>query len=213
MNMAQSDFIPAGRTTRISKSGKDFTLQTEYASRPNPRLTTSVFTHGQVIYKIENELAAAVESFEQQEQVERLLQRQHAQALEIARKDNFPPSNKDFETGDNEDTAVLHPRNDREKLQSVEGVQYVVRIDNDGNFESAKLSEAFRRNFSPIFKHLSDILDIFAQFSNGNRERGVYEVEVDRLYLVSTGKDCYFVLTKPTGNIIDYARELEIAIS
>jgi hypothetical protein len=211
--MTQSDFIPAGRTTRISKSGKDFTLQTEYAARPNPRLTTSVFTQGQVIYKIENELAAAVESHEQKEKVERLLQRQHAQALEIARKDNFPPSNKDFETGDDADTAVLHPRNDREKLQSVDGVQYVVRVDNDGNFESAKLSEAFRRNFAPIFKHLHEILDIFAQFSNGNRERGVYEVEVDRLYLVSTGKECYFVLTKPTGSIIDYARELETAIS
>ena len=27
------------------------------------------------------------------------------------------------------------------------------------------------------------------------------------------GKECYFVLTKPTGHIIDYAHELEIAIS
>jgi hypothetical protein len=211
--MAQSDFIPAGRTTRINKGGKDFTLQTEYASRPNPRLTTSVFTQGQVIYKIENELPGAVDSFELKEKVERLLQRQHAQALEIARKDNFPPSNKDFDLGENEDTLVLHPRNDREKLQCVDGVQYVVSVDNDGNFESPKLSDAFRRNFTPIFKHLHEILDIFAQFPNGNRERGVYEVEVDRLYLVSTGKECYFVLTKPTGRIVDYSRELELAIS
>lgn len=211
--MAQSDFIPAGRTTRINKGGKDLTLQTEYATRPNPRLTTSVFTQGQVIYKIENELPAAVDTIEQKERVERLLQRQHAQALEIARKDNFPPSNKDFDMGDDEDTIVLHPRNNREKLQCVDGVQYVVRIDNDGSFESAKLSEAFRRNFAPIFKHLNDILDIFARFPNGNRERGVYEVEVDRLYLVSTGKECYFVLTKPTGRFVNYAHELEVAIS
>ena len=80
------------------------------------------------------------------------MQRQHAQALEIARKDNFPPSNKDFETEDSEDTVVLHPRNDREKLQSVDGVQYVVRVDNDGNFESAKLTDAIPAKFRLHFQ-------------------------------------------------------------
>lgn len=210
--MTKADFIPAGRTTRITKGDKDFTFQTEYAARPNPRLTTSIFTRGQVVYKIENELATQIESIDQKEQVERLLRRQHAQALEIAQKDNFPPSNKGFEGSKTGQIPITNPKTYREKIEMVDGVEYIVRLDNNGNFESSNLSRAFKRNFAPIFNSLNEILDIFMQFPGGNRERGVYEVERDRLYLISTGKECFFVLTKPTGNIVDYSLELESTI-
>jgi flagellar assembly factor FliW len=49
------------------------------------------------------------------------------------------------------------------------------------------------------------VLGLFSELpGSGTRERGVYEVEQDRLYFVSLGTDCYFLLVSPVHTVPDY---------
>ncbi len=213
--MAQADYIPAGRTSRVNKGSIEFTLQTEYAVRPIPRLTTSVFSKGQVIYKIEKELENPVSSLEDKTRIETLLTRQHVQALEVVNGDDFPhsPTPADGSSGTAQITTVKRIQEDKltlaDRLRDIDGVIYVIRLDNDGEFVSSTLSEKFKSQFSVITKNLHEILDIFIKMPGGTREQGVYEVERNRLYLVSAGKECYFVLTRFDDVPTDYESVLQ----
>ena len=208
--MAQADYIPAGRTSRVRRGDKDLTLQTEYAVRPNPRLTTSVFSQGQVIYKIEKELENPVTSIEEKSRIETLLMRQHAQAIDVVKGDNFPPAEAPVvnPTSQIQEATVEkidsgeQPLSDR--FRNVDGVTYVIELDNEGNFSSSTLSEKFNKQFSIISKNLNEILDVFSSMPGGSREQGVYEVERNRLYLISAGKECYFVLTRSDEKSTDF---------
>ncbi|HHI02853.1 MAG TPA: hypothetical protein ENL22_04980, partial [candidate division Zixibacteria bacterium] len=79
--MAQADYIPAGRTSRIVQGSTEIQIQTEFASRPNPRLTTSIFSKGQVMHKVEQELQSQITSFEDKIRVEDKLRKQHFEVL------------------------------------------------------------------------------------------------------------------------------------
>jgi hypothetical protein len=208
--MAQADYIPAGRTSRIRRGKIDLTLQTEYAVRPNPRLTTSVFSEGQVIYKIEKELAGPVTSLEDKSRVEILLRRQHVQAMDVVNSDSFPPIESRImnpSASTRETTVEKIDQNElslADRIRDVEGVTYVIELDNDGNFTSTTLSEKFKKQFDMIFRNLHEILDIFTAVPGGSREQGVYEVERNRLYLISAGKVCYFVLVRSGDTTTDF---------
>jgi hypothetical protein len=45
--------LPSGRTSAIKALNKNFILQTEFLSKPRPRIITSVALDGQVIHKVE----------------------------------------------------------------------------------------------------------------------------------------------------------------
>lgn len=70
--------IPVGRTARLPRGLEEIQLQTEYASRPSPRITSCILVSGRLIHKIETPLATAVATPEEMAHVERLLGRQHA---------------------------------------------------------------------------------------------------------------------------------------
>ncbi len=79
--MAQADNIPAGRTSRIVQGSTEIQIQTEFASRPSPRLTTSIFSKGQVMHKVEQELQSKIISFEDKIRIEDKLRKQHFEVL------------------------------------------------------------------------------------------------------------------------------------
>jgi len=130
-------------------------VQTEYASRPAPRITTTILDSGRVIHKIGNQLERPIES---------------------------PVESCDKSTYD--------------QLMTVPGVKQVFHLDNDGNFVGAKASAEFQQAFKDVFKNIRQIVDIFVRLPEPemSRERGVYEINRDQLYLASDGDDCYFVV-------------------
>jgi hypothetical protein len=187
-----ADFIPAGRTSRIVKGSKELQIQTEYACRPSPRLTTSVISKGQVVHKIQQDLVEPIGNFEEKAKVETLLRKQHLEVLEIVRKKDFSEGASERKEPDKQsDTITL-----TEKLAKIEGVDKVYRLDNQGNFDSPLITEEFRSRFSYIFRTLGDIIKIFGSLSGGIREHGVVEIEPNRLYLFSNGYEYYFLLTR-----------------
>ena len=60
--MSTSEFIPVGRTSLVRKRGLNLQVQTEYASRPSPRITTTILSDGQVLHKVERTLKTCVSS-------------------------------------------------------------------------------------------------------------------------------------------------------
>jgi hypothetical protein len=189
--MAPTQYIPAGRTSRIVRGLTELQIQTEYAARPTPRLTTTVFSSGQVIHKIEQELGLPISSPEDMLKVEGLIRKQHSEIVAIADTDNFSK----YISKHISPTVPAPPAAIAERLQAIQGVEKVFRIDASGEFESSSISKDFKRKFSAVFKNLRELLDIFQSLPGGRREEGVYAVEVGRLYLLSTGREFFFVLT------------------
>jgi len=190
--MAMADFIPAGRTSRIVKGSKELQIQTEYAYRPSARLTTSIISNGQVIHKIQQDLSAPISTFEEKMKVEGLLRKQHMEVLEIIRSKNFTAERAPEAKPQEE----ARPRTLLDKLSKLNGVERVFKLDYEGRFENQGIPEEFQQKFSEVFSSLFEIINIFGELPGGKRERGVYEIERHRLYFVSTGLECYFVLAR-----------------
>jgi hypothetical protein len=225
--MAMTDYIPAGRTSRIARGTLEIQVQTEYAYRPTPRLTTTVFSSGQVLHKIEHELPAPISSPEGQFKVEALLRKQHLEIMEIVGRENFTTrllAKKESEKVP-EPKAEPVPEVIAEKIpekpvlpeppapplampripvigriMEIDGVEKVFRLDNSGNFESESVTDEFKKRYSFLFKNMAELLEIFGSQPGGAREKGVYTVEHNRLYLISAGYEYYFVLTRRNLN-------------
>jgi len=197
--MAQADLIPAGRTSRIVRGSTELQIQTEYAYRPNPRLTTSVISKGQIIQKIQQDLPAPIGTMEEKNKVEDLLRKQHLEVLNIIsnKKKSADLAIRDKPTLETTSLSLI------DRLAGIEGVEKVFGINNAGEFESPNVSEEFKKMFSAVFKSISEILEIFSKLPGGKREEGVCALEPNRLYLVSSGYECYFILTNPIDNEID----------
>ncbi len=193
--MAQADLIPAGRTSRIVRGEKELQIQTEYAYRPNPRLTTSVINKGQVIQKIQQDLDTPVSTLEEKVKVEDLLRKQHMEVLGIISDKNF---STDL-TVREKPKLKTETLTTYERLTKLDGIVKVYQIDNDGNFVSDKINTEFKKVFDKVFKSLPEILDIFSFLPGGIREKGVVEIERNRLYFISTGSECFFILTLRTS--------------
>ena len=204
--MTPDDFIPVGRTSLVKRGVTSLQVQTEYASRPYPRVTTTVLNSGQVIQKLERKLEHAVESLEEQRPIEAAIQQQHSEVLALIEK-GAPVEKRGLVEHKPHESA---PHSMYDRLTSVVGLQRFYRLDVDGAFVSNSASEQFRKTFAPVFKDLQQVIDIFPLMpgEKGVRQKGVCEIEHDRLYFMSAGSECYFVAVQPTDEKIDYETAL-----
>jgi hypothetical protein len=152
-------------------------------------VTTSVISNGQVIHKIQRDLQRAIATLDEKLRVERLLQKQHADIIRVIKSDDFA---LDIISRDGPRPAESVSLSNR--LNRINGVVNVFKIDNNGNFDSENVSKKFKKFFKSVFRNIQSIMEIFDELPGGHRETGVVEVERRRLYLVSGGKECYFVL-------------------
>jgi hypothetical protein len=68
---------PAGRTSSVKALNKVFILQTEFLTKPRPRIVTSVALEGQIIHKVERTYDNAVETEEDLKLAEAAVVMQH----------------------------------------------------------------------------------------------------------------------------------------
>lgn len=253
MPEVQSQFIPAGRTARFKQGEREIQVQTEYAPRPAPRITTTILCSGELLKKQETPLQGVISSQQELERVERALLRQHNDALKAfsgsadfgqqrspfdtlrarlhlgqtdhargrarstakaadnpsAKSDSAAPVRNvapaDAEMSDSERVSVAK-RTTLERLYAVEGVDRIYTCDWRGSFVSEKSEREFKRVHGKIYKHLTELIEVFAPLPNDRgREEGVYEVAARRLYLVSHCGFLYFLelVRLPSGGRIE----------
>lgn len=222
--MATADLIPTGRTSLVKHGTTELQIQTEYAHRPLPRITTTVQKSGQVLQKIERNLSQPITSIEEKDQVETTIRKQHLEVIDIiqhgSQKLPLPPeltlgtlpevpaAPKDAESKPYPEAMAVMPL--IEKMERLPGKHRVYRLDSEGNFVNAEVSKEFRKAFKPVFKNLHELLSLFAEVPGIDltHKKGVVEIECDALYLISTGFEFYiFCLERPDYSI-EYEREL-----
>ena len=236
-----TNYVPAGKTSIIKRGNLSYQLQTEYAYRPYPRITTTILNEGQVLKKIERKLDNAIESIEEQNRVQDIIQSQHNEVFRLLRKDSTIQKNSTIKPSpiseqpvekikkpenlqkktypqvipdDIEVVNVTDKESILERFSSINGIEHVYQIDNSGEFKSDAALKHFRKDFKKTFKILTELLEIFPILDQETlyRESGIYEVEKDRLYLVSHGKRCYFISVIPNDTNINYEKSIKECI-
>ncbi len=211
--MATADLIPTGRTSLVKRGDVALQVQTEYARRPLPRITTTVQKSGQVLQKIERSLDNPIASIEEKNRMEETIRKQHAEVLGIirgnknlprpARPKPTPSEPKPYPEPDNALTTI-------ERLGQLPGQHRVFRLDNEGSFLNASVSKEFAKMFKAVFKNLHELISVFASVPGIGltRETGVFEVEHNSLYLVSTGTEFYILCIQQPDRSINYEKEI-----
>ena len=236
--MASADFIPTGRTSLVKRGDTKIQVQTEYAYRPVPRITTTVLKSGQVLHKVERQLDKPIDSLEEKRRTEGAIRKQHAEILGIIEKKDQPadlvPQDIAPTPPVEEGRTVSAPKPDpeveekeypyvptpdpvlstEEQLGMIPGIQQVYRLDYQGNFHQGKLRSEFKKQFSRVFKSLSQLLLVFTEIPGVgvNREQGVYEIERDRLYLVSSGVEFFVCYLKAPRPDVDYEKAMRAVL-
>lgn len=208
--MSTNSFLPAGRTSRIKKGEVYLQLQTEYAARPYPRITTTIINDGRVVHKVEKKLSQPVDCYEEQQRIEAAMRHLHSEITSVVKENPF-----NGERGVGGAKSSSAPLGIPEKLAAVKGVRRVLELDQDGQFTQSEPSEAFRGLYKDLLKSLADLIQIFDTLpgENGNRQKGVYEVERNRLYFLSSGTFFYFVLCEPKDEPVEFEKVFKAIIT
>ncbi|MBU8932881.1 MAG: hypothetical protein KOO62_02630 [candidate division Zixibacteria bacterium] len=233
-----SSFIPAGKTSSIRRGDSSLQIQTEYACRPSPRITTTVLHDGRVLHKFERKLESIIESLQEQNQIEEIIKRQHIDILSTIRstpeskpltietpgEPSEEPSTHSVPTPpiDGElsidssvsDSLSIDPQLSlHERFAQIPGFEHCFQMDNDGQFKSSATESQFRKRFRKAFKSRLDLLEVFPTYESDptRRESGVYEIERDRLFLISTGDSCLVISINPVGSQTNYEQIIKEA--
>ncbi len=190
----------------VKKNDVPIQIQTEYAVRPAPRISTTILNNGQVLHKIEKKLNEPIRSVEEQNRIENIINRQHAEIVSTIQNstENFsgniqPPQPSQVETPQIEQPSKIETSDNPklsilERIEKINGVQKIYNLDHQGNFIGFNDSNDFRGDFAKVFKSLKDVMDVFTLLPNSNhREKGVFEVIRDRLYFISLSEECLFI--------------------
>ena len=187
-----SQFIPSGRTSLVKRGKAAFQLQTEYGSVPAPRITTTVFSDGQVLHKIERSLDEPIDSIERMHEVEDKIKAQHLEVSRVIREEGI--STQPDSRFDNVGKVTRS-----ERIREIEGVGNVFLVTSEGKISGDKnLTKEFKRLFKHIFRELPAMMNVFAELPGQGhiREEGIYEIEQGRILLVSTGVEFFLILLR-----------------
>ena len=198
-----------GRTSLVRRGRDSLQVQTEYAARPNPRITTTVLNSGRVMHKIEKKLDQLVASADDQLRTERSIARQHADVVEII-ENNYQEMSSPEENSASPQPVSNRTRSLFELMAAIPGVRRIYRLGYDGRFGDETTSKQFQKAFGSLFKHLSDLIEVFVELpgERKRREMGVYDIERDRLYLVSAGSEFYFLVVNRVDRETNYEHEI-----
>lgn len=189
-------------------------VQTEYAYRPYPRVTTTILDKGRVLHKVEKKLEKAIETIEEQSRMEEVIKQQHTDILEIIRENQkkAPPK---YEHSTTQKFRIAQEQSLAEKLGGIPGVERVYQLGRDGEFQNPDEATVFKEAYPNLFKGLCELLELFMLLPGAEmkREQGVYEVERDGLYFVSSGKEYFFVKATRIDHSTDFEKAIKETIS
>lgn len=189
--MTKVNYIPTGRTSLVKRAGTAVQVQTEYASRPSPRVTTTISHRGQVLHKIERMLIKPIESTGEQQKTEVEMRRQHDEILGIIERENSAGESRPTAPSKVQEEIPTH-----QKLRDLPNVSHVFRVNNEGQLVGSRSAVEFNKLYGAVLKNLHELMSLFNPVtgSGGYRETGVVEIEPNRLYFASEGSECFFVV-------------------
>ena len=218
--MAPNQYIPAGRTSLINRGDAPLQVQTEYAFRPYPRVTTTILDNGKVLHKVEKKLKKGIDSLEEQSRMEEVIKHQHSEILAIinekkeTKKQKVARSEK-IEVTETQKFKIPKEPTLADKLTSIPGVEKLYHLDRSGRFVVSEDASYFKNAYPTLYRGLEELVELFMLLPGAEmkRERGVYELERDTLYFVSAGKDYFFVKVTRIDHKTDFEQSIKELIS
>ncbi len=196
-------YIPPGRLSSHRHDGHLLQIQTEFAHRPTPRITSSVVLEGRVVHKVENDWIEPTETPEQQGALDRALAEQHrevistvqTEAARLCEGQPTPPTADDFPDPTFRDTMA-------EILRTVPFVIGMFELDSEGK-------TTFAVHYRDIYADWQQELEIIARFTHnvrtiirvGDFRHGVCSFNAENIILVELHKRLFGIATDPSGSI------------
>jgi hypothetical protein len=176
---------PAGISSYLTWKEKELYLQTEFALRPKPRITTTVSCVGEVIHKTEEPWGGGLKREEDKEKIEELIKKQHKKVRQLIK---------------NKAEEIFASRMAKpmpkfwEQLCRMEGIKNIFGFDQEGKLlyqeREGRLSDKVRESIISsiqLAKFLSEISKI------GNLNRVHIETD-DFKAILFQRRDNYFVV-------------------
>ena len=185
-------YIPAGRTSVVKKGKSEFQLQTEYAGNPQPRVTTTIFSEGRVLHKVEKMISRSVTTIEEMHHIEDIIKSQHLEVSKIIREKGLPSVPASIAGSAQEKTRS-------QNIRQIPEVEQVFRITSEGRIaDDRRITADFRKIFKHVLRELPRMMAVFASLPDrpDRREEGIYEIERGRILLASTGVEFYLILVR-----------------
>jgi hypothetical protein len=197
------DFMPPGRLSGYKYAGKTIQVQTEYATRPHPRVTTSVVLDGRTVHKTDHPWDQGVATEETGKALEKFLAEQHRQTLGLvkARAHEYVGGSPE------EKPAAEYPEPSfrdsmNEILSSVPFVTGLCELDRSGKIvysrDFCNIQADFGREFQIFAKLISSLPEIIRV---GDFHHGCCWFPAENVILVRLRGRLFGIITEPSGSV------------
>jgi hypothetical protein len=201
--------IPNGLASEAMVQEDKFCVQTEFAHRPQPRVTTTISLNGEVVEKVETKWQKSPLTEEDKRDIERFLQKQHHKVMEkIRAKGDRPESGEMDQEADQPVTedAVLKVDRELSRTDGVSGWAFMLK---DGRTLSHRISDPQDRERFGQIRDFASLLSAVTQV--GNFTGGVLELPVSLSVVLPVGEHFLGVRLHPQVDpktVVDKVREL-----
>ncbi len=204
-----AEFIPLGRLSSHDHAGKTIQIQTEFATRPQPRVTTSVVLDGRIVHKADSPWEQGIESEEDRKNLEKFLSDQHhkvrdmvrAQAEEIVGKTAQTTESPEFPDSSFRDSMV-------EVLGSLPSVTGVYEFDEQGKTIFSHNYQEIFAEWDREFKMLTRLVDKLPDIIRvGEFRHGCCWFQSENVIILNIQGRRFGIMTDPSGSSDELRKE------
>jgi hypothetical protein len=201
--------IPNGLASEAVVQKARFCVQTEFAHRPKPRVTTTISLNGEVVEKVETKWQKSPLTEEDKQDIESFLQEQHQKVMEkIKAKQAQPESGEKDERGSRpvREDAVLKVDRELSETDGVSGWAFMLK---DGRILSHRITNPQDRERFEQIRDFSSLLSTITPM--GKLTGGVLELPVNLSVVLPVGEHFLGVRLHPQvdpKSVVDRIREL-----
>jgi hypothetical protein len=181
--------LPGGLASEASNKESKFCVQTEFAQRPKPRVTTTISLNGEVVEKVENIWDRLPQNEEDKKEVETFLKKQHQQVLENIKNKRADSATLGLESNGSVAAKGSLTLKIEEELSRIPGVYGWVFLSEDNGVKAKRFSTKAKGDYSDIVrsvKHFSGMLS--SDPTLGNLQGGILEVPDSRMVFLPLPK-------------------------
>ena len=183
------NFNPAGLSSQIKIEGKVFHLQTEFAQRPKPRITTSIILSGETIHKIDHPWEESWETEEERNKIDSFIKEQHEKAIRFI-KENVSNFIKEETIEEEKEILKKEPQSILldlwKKIAELPGIEKLTAISSDGSMFYSEGGDEFGARISPLVVGSNKFADLLSGVSRlGEFEGGIIETKQERIAFIN----------------------------
>jgi hypothetical protein len=168
--------IPGGLASEASVKETKYCVQTEFAKRPKPRVTTTITINGEVVEKVENIWDRLPQTEEDKKEVETFLKKQHQQVLENIKNKKAESANLGLEPKGSAEAKGTSTLKIEEELSRIPGIYGWILLSEDNGMKANRFPTKIKGDYSDIVrsvKHFSELLS--SDTTLGNFQGGILE--------------------------------------